>query len=113
MHVVNQPLVLATATSGANASQAPTVTPTGTEKTVCLGYLAVTFTGGVPAAALLVTVSDGTTTFTFPVPVAGAVFTLANALRFAKNATLTVTVPAAGAAITSKVDIGTFQDSVP
>jgi hypothetical protein len=114
MHVVNQPLIPSTATSAANAIQAPTVVPADAIKgTICLGYLGVTFAGGVPAAALLVTVSDGTTTFTFVIAVAGQVYTLNNPIRFAKGATVTVTVPAAGVGITSKVDIGTFQDLIP
>lgn len=113
MHVVPQPLVLSTATSAANAPVAPTVVPTGAEKTVCLGYLCITFAGGVPATPLAVTLSDGTTIFTVPVPVAGLLMTLANALRFKKGGTLTVSVPAAGAAITAEVDIGVFQDSQP
>lgn len=113
MHVVNQPLVLNSFVSGANAPQSPTIAPSGTEKTVCVGYIGVTFAVAVPAGPIAVTLSDGTTTFTIPVPPAGLVLSLAHALRFKKNGTLTVTVPAAGATITSELDIGTYQDSVP
>lgn len=113
MHVVNQPLVLNSFVSAANAPQAPTIVPSSAEKTVCVGYIGITFAGGVPATPLAVTLSDGTTTFTIPVPAAGLILALAHALRFKKNGTLTVTIPAGGAAITSELDIGTYQDSVP
>ena len=102
-----QPLLPTTTTGGANATANHVINAQSALHQVNLGWFSVAWSGGTPAAPVNATVSDGTITLTFVIPVTGFNSALSGGpLGFLKGANVTISVPAGGVGISAIVKIG-------
>lgn len=112
MHTQIQRLTPQVTQGGANAITTHTIANSDAERAVHFCELDITFTGGIPAAAMQVDISDGTTTYSVYCPAAGLSRSFAHPVGFALGVPVTVTVPAAGVGISAKVSAGHYISKI-